>query len=232
MKPAADWQATEKVTPRYGYGYAATSLQLAAAVNTIANGGVYVAPRLVLSTIDANGQTHKAPAFAHARGRDAPNRGHNDVDDEGCGLLRHGEVRQGAGHVGCGQDGHGAAEAREDLRPDWCTHEVTITDADLTARRTPTIGPTTGPRSTSRPSSATSRPTTRRSRSSFRSTVPIRPTRTTSAARAAGPLFSTLATMAMHELRVSPSPNDNGCQEAQDDTDVSHASRGGRAGGT
>ena len=66
MKPAADWQATEKVTPRYGYGYAATSLQLAAAVNTIANGGVYVAPRLVLSTIDANGQTHNAPAFAVA----------------------------------------------------------------------------------------------------------------------------------------------------------------------
>ena len=61
MKPAADWQATEKVTPRYGYGYAATSLQLVAAVNTIANGGVYVAPRLVLSTIDANGQTHNAP---------------------------------------------------------------------------------------------------------------------------------------------------------------------------
>ncbi|MEY2400678.1 MAG: hypothetical protein QOJ08_789, partial [Ilumatobacteraceae bacterium] len=37
MKPAADWQATEKVTPRYGYGYAATSLQLVAGVNTIAN---------------------------------------------------------------------------------------------------------------------------------------------------------------------------------------------------
>ena len=49
---------------------------------------------------------------------------------------------------------------------------------------------------------------------------------------AAGPLFSTLATMAMHELRVSPSPNDTGCQTAQDDVDVSHASRGGRAGGT
>ena len=61
MKPAGEWQATEKVTPRYGYGYAATSLQLIAGVNTIANGGVYVAPRLVLSTIDANGTTHPAP---------------------------------------------------------------------------------------------------------------------------------------------------------------------------
>ena len=32
--------------------------------------------------------------------------------------------------------------------------------------------------------------------------------------RAAGPLFSTLATLAMHELRVSPSPNDAGCQSS------------------
>ena len=72
MKPAADWQATEKVTPRYGYGYAATSLQLIAGVNTIANGGTYVAPRMVLSTIDANGQTHDAPP--HPRMRSSPRR--------------------------------------------------------------------------------------------------------------------------------------------------------------
>jgi len=32
--------------------------------------------------------------------------------------------------------------------------------------------------------------------------------------KAAGPLFSTLATMAMHELRVSPTPNDTGCQDS------------------
>ena len=113
MKPAADWQATEKVTPRYGYGYAATSLQLAAAVNTIANGGVYVAPRLVLSTIDADGQTHEAP-FADARGRVAPDRGHDDIDDEGCRLLRHGEVRQGARDVGGRQDRHGAVKPTKD----------------------------------------------------------------------------------------------------------------------
>jgi cell division protein FtsI (penicillin-binding protein 3) len=32
---------------------------------------------------------------------------------------------------------------------------------------------------------------------------------------AAGPLFSTLATIAMHELKISPSPNnDNGCQNS------------------
>jgi cell division protein FtsI (penicillin-binding protein 3) len=32
--------------------------------------------------------------------------------------------------------------------------------------------------------------------------------------KAAGPLFSTLATIAMHELRVSPEANDNGCQNS------------------
>jgi hypothetical protein len=31
--------------------------------------------------------------------------------------------------------------------------------------------------------------------------------------KAAGPLFSTLATLAMHELRISPT-NDNGCQNS------------------
>ena len=67
MKPAAEWEATEKVTPRYGYGYLATSLQLVAAVNTIANGGVYVAPRLVLATIDADGVSRAARRHRLAR---------------------------------------------------------------------------------------------------------------------------------------------------------------------
>ena len=33
--------------------------------------------------------------------------------------------------------------------------------------------------------------------------------------KAAGPLFSTLATIAMHELKVSPTPNDTGCQTSE-----------------
>jgi len=33
--------------------------------------------------------------------------------------------------------------------------------------------------------------------------------------KAAGPLFSTLATIAMHELKVSPTPNDTGCQSSE-----------------
>ena len=46
FKPPSEWQGTEQVNPAYGYGYSATSLQLVAAVNTVANGGIYVAPTI------------------------------------------------------------------------------------------------------------------------------------------------------------------------------------------
>jgi cell division protein FtsI (penicillin-binding protein 3) len=64
LKPSAQWRGTEKVTVSYGQGVAVTAMQLAAAMNVIANGGTYVAPRLVAATIDAQGQRHDAPASA------------------------------------------------------------------------------------------------------------------------------------------------------------------------
>ena len=54
-------QGTEKVTITYGYRYAASSLQLAAAANTIANGGVYVTPKLVKATIGPDGTITDTP---------------------------------------------------------------------------------------------------------------------------------------------------------------------------
>jgi len=54
-------QGTEKVTITYGYRYAATSLQLAAAANAIANGGVYVTPKLVKATIGPDGTIADTP---------------------------------------------------------------------------------------------------------------------------------------------------------------------------
>lgn len=50
------WFGTERLTVAYGYGYAATPLQIVAAANTVANGGVYVAPKLVKSTISKGGR--------------------------------------------------------------------------------------------------------------------------------------------------------------------------------
>jgi cell division protein FtsI (penicillin-binding protein 3) len=54
-------RGSEKATITYGYGFAATSLQLVSAVNAVANGGVYVPPRLVRSTIDENGKVWETP---------------------------------------------------------------------------------------------------------------------------------------------------------------------------
>lgn len=63
LKSAKKWQGTEKVTTAYGYGYAATALQLVSAVNVVANDGVYVAPRIILSTIHS-GINSPTPASA------------------------------------------------------------------------------------------------------------------------------------------------------------------------
>ena len=62
LKPASKWQGTERYTVAYGQGVAVTAVQLAAAMNTIANGGTYVAPRLVQATIGRDGTEVPAPA--------------------------------------------------------------------------------------------------------------------------------------------------------------------------
>lgn len=62
LRPAAKWRGTEKITFAYGYGYTTTALQLVAAVNVVANNGVYVAPKLVLKTIDAKGVEVSTPS--------------------------------------------------------------------------------------------------------------------------------------------------------------------------
>jgi cell division protein FtsI (penicillin-binding protein 3) len=49
------WEGAEQYTVSYGQGIASTTVQLAAAINTIANGGVYVAPKLVKAMIDPRG---------------------------------------------------------------------------------------------------------------------------------------------------------------------------------
>jgi len=61
LNPSAKWRGTEKLTVSFGQGVAVTGVQLAAAMNTIANGGVYVAPRLVSATVDQRGTQHATP---------------------------------------------------------------------------------------------------------------------------------------------------------------------------
>jgi cell division protein FtsI (penicillin-binding protein 3) len=218
MRPAADWQATEKVTPRYGYGYAATSLQLAAAVNTIANGGVYVAPRLVLSTIDANGQTHEAP----------PSPSHEVVTPQTAATMTsmmkdvvcYGTAKYAKvpGMSVAGKTGTALLK-----RP---------AKAALQFGQTPSVTPSADPSGERNPPANTDYQAddgTKEYYSTFVGYFPAdnpqvtilvsidRPDPTNQdhlGGKAAGPLFSTLATIAMHELRVSPPPDDNGCQDS------------------
>ena len=66
LKKAEDLWGSERVTVAYGQGVSSTSLQLVAAINTIANGGVYVAPKLVKSTVGPDGTvTETEPSESH-----------------------------------------------------------------------------------------------------------------------------------------------------------------------
>jgi len=55
LKEAEDLWGSERVTVAYGQGVSSTSLQLVAAVNTIANRGTYIAPKLVKATVGPDG---------------------------------------------------------------------------------------------------------------------------------------------------------------------------------
>jgi cell division protein FtsI (penicillin-binding protein 3) len=61
LKEADDLWGSERVTVSYGQGVSSTSLQLVAAINTIANGGVYVAPKIVKSTVGPDGTMTEMP---------------------------------------------------------------------------------------------------------------------------------------------------------------------------
>jgi cell division protein FtsI (penicillin-binding protein 3) len=61
------WSGTSIATIAIGQGVAVTAIQMLAAYNTIANGGVYVAPKLVAATVGNDGQTVATPASAEHR---------------------------------------------------------------------------------------------------------------------------------------------------------------------
>jgi cell division protein FtsI (penicillin-binding protein 3) len=65
MLDPSKWTATSIATVPIGQGVAVTATQMLAAYNAIANGGQYVAPRLVEATIDSSGRQHPAPPSAH-----------------------------------------------------------------------------------------------------------------------------------------------------------------------
>jgi len=61
IRPVKNWYSTDIGSIPIGQGVSVTALQMLAAYNAVANGGKYVAPRLVRATIDGNGVEHPAP---------------------------------------------------------------------------------------------------------------------------------------------------------------------------
>jgi cell division protein FtsI (penicillin-binding protein 3) len=67
VQPPSRWSGTSHGSIPIGLGVSATPLQMAAVYATIANGGVYVPPRLTKATISADGTVHPAAAPASRR---------------------------------------------------------------------------------------------------------------------------------------------------------------------
>lgn len=61
------YSGTTLATTAIGQGVSVTTMQMLAAYNTIANGGVYVAPKLIKATIDGDGKSHDTAASATRR---------------------------------------------------------------------------------------------------------------------------------------------------------------------
>ena len=187
FKLASEWEGTEKQSHSYGYGYSVTALQLAAAVNTVANGGVYVAPKLVAATIGADGEvTDTAPSAAHT------------VIQPSTAATMTDMMKD----VVC--DGTGKDAQIADISVAGKTGTAYKTQEDGTYGATGTrkyrasfVGyfPADAPKVTILVTIDEPDPT---SNDRF-------------GGKAAAPLFATIATAAIHELQITPNPGDTGC---------------------
>lgn len=61
LQPVDEYRATSMGSIPIGQGIAVTAVQMLAAYNVLANDGVYVPPKLVLETVDADGVRHPGP---------------------------------------------------------------------------------------------------------------------------------------------------------------------------
>lgn len=170
----------------YGYGYTTTSLQLAAAVNTVANGGIYVAPKMLMATIGADGEVTETPASTTRRVIDPDSAATmvdmmTDVVCTGTGKDARIDDITVAGKTGTAykvQDGTYGEDGTRAYRASFVgflpaaapqvTILVTIDEPD------PTSNDRFG-------------------------------------GKAAAPLFATVATSVIHELAITPTPGDTGC---------------------
>ena len=185
----SDWEGTEQVTPAYGYGYSATSLQLVAAVNTVANGGMYVSPKLLLATLGADGTINESePSATHEVISPASAATMTDMMTDvvcyGTGHLAQLPGMSVAGKTGTAYKNEDGTYGEDGSRKYRATF----------------VGffPAQAPRVTVLVTIDEPDPT---SHDRFGGT-------------AAAPLFTTIATAAIHELFITPPANDTGCPAA------------------
>lgn len=100
-----DWSGTAIGSIPIGQTIAVTAMQMLAAYNVIANGGVYVEPTLVLGTVDENGVADEAPRGERRRvvSEDVANQVRDmmvDVVDVGTGTAAAIDGYQVAGKTG------------------------------------------------------------------------------------------------------------------------------------
>jgi cell division protein FtsI (penicillin-binding protein 3) len=67
VPPLRDWSDTSLATIAYGQGISVSPMQMASVYATVANGGVWVQPRLVSGTVDGEGSFHAADAASTRR---------------------------------------------------------------------------------------------------------------------------------------------------------------------
>jgi len=191
LRDVMKWQGTEKMTVAYGYGFASTPLQLIAGVNVVANGGQYVAPKLVRGTIDKNGKLIETPPSTKRQVISADAAATTtellrDVVCAGTGKLAQVKGMNVAGKTGTGYKVQ--------------SNGTYITDAGTRSYFASFVGyyPAQDPRVTMLVS--IDEPNAQ-SRDRFGGT-------------AAAPVFALLAPTVMHELGIAPTGSGTGCKKA------------------
>jgi cell division protein FtsI (penicillin-binding protein 3) len=187
IDPASKWQGTEEVTVTYGYHYQASALQFTAAVNAVANGGMFVQPRLLRATIGADGTVRET----------APSPSHEVISPASAQTMT--SMMKDVVCVGTGKDARISG--------------ISVAGKTGTAYKTQDGGGY-GDKSN------------RKYRASFVGYFPADAPRVTIlvtidepdptssdrfGGKAAAPLFASIATSAIHELKITPTPGDTGC---------------------
>jgi len=180
------WQGTEAVTVTYGYHYQASALQFAAAVNAVANKGVFVEPKLLKATIGADGSVKETAASAT----------HKVISPESATTMT--SMLQGVVCEGTGMDARvpGMSVAGK-TGTAYKVQKGTYGDKTNRLYRASFVGffPTAAPKVTILVTIDEPDPT-----SSDRF-----------GGKAAAPLFAKIATAAIHELAIMPTAGDTGC---------------------